>query len=78
MAAEEVHLVADRDGCHFQIQGVHGEGFYVCRFDRSSHSTHDYLQDTLPLAKQCALEEWGVPQDGWKPASTCTEQLHRA
>ena len=27
--------------------------------------THDYLQDTLALAKKFARDEFGVPEDAW-------------
>ena len=26
----------------------------------------DYLQDTLDMAKKCALDEFGIPVDSWK------------
>jgi hypothetical protein len=61
-------LTADCDGCHFEIQEVGGEGFYVWRFvGENTRSSHDYLQDSLLMAKRCALDEWGVPDDAWKP-----------
>ena len=32
MAADEVLLIAEHAGCHFEIQEGRGEGFYVWRF----------------------------------------------
>jgi hypothetical protein len=50
MAADEVLLVAEHDGCHFEIQEGRGEGYYVWRFvGASNRSTHDYLQDDLAI-----------------------------
>lgn len=70
MAADEVLLVADHDGCHFEIQEGPGEGFYVWRFVGGiNRSTHDHLQDDLAMAKRCALDEWGVPESAWLPIS---------
>ena len=40
-------------------------GFYVYAFDSSGQCTHDYLQDTEQMAKECALYEFGVPIDSW-------------
>jgi hypothetical protein len=70
MAADEVLLVAEHDGCHFEIQEGRGEGFYVWRFvGASTRSTHDYLQDDLAMAKRCALHQWNVPESAWVPVS---------
>jgi len=79
MAADEVLLIADHDGCHFEIQEGHGEGFYVWRFvGDSDRSTHDYLQDDIPMAKRCAFHQFGVPEDAWRvPASQNDSRLGR-
>src|SRR5687768_808578 len=70
MAADEVLLVADYDGCHFEIQEGRGEGFYVWRFVGASDcSTHDHLQDDLAMAKRCALRQWSVPESALVPVS---------
>ncbi|MBI3440662.1 MAG: hypothetical protein HY052_02470 [Proteobacteria bacterium] len=34
--------------------------------DRCTHFQDDYLQDTLEIAKRCALRVYGVPIDVWK------------
>ena len=71
MADDAVLLVAEYDGCHFEIQEVRGDGYCVWRFaGASTISTHDYLQDDIAMAKRCALEEWGVPETAWVPASS--------
>ena len=71
MAASGLLLVTEFRGCHFEIEEVSGEGFYVYRFiGASSISSHDYLQDDLTMAKRCALEEWGVPESAWSPATS--------
>ncbi len=68
MPTDEVLLIAEHDGCHFEIQ-QQAEGFYVWRFVGDSPlSTHDYLQDDLPMALRCA-HQWGIPDEAWKPAS---------
>ena len=66
MAADEALLVAEHNGCDFEIQERRGEGFYVWRFvGASARSTQDYLQDDLAMAKRCALDAWGVPESAW-------------
>lgn len=63
MADDAVLLVAEFDGCHFEIQEVCGDGYYVWRFvGASTIVTNDYLQDDIALEKRRALEEWGVPK----------------
>jgi hypothetical protein len=42
-------------------------GFYLYVYDGiTGFNTHDYLQDTLEIAKEQAFEEFGVPLDSWK------------
>jgi len=79
MAADQVLLIADYDGCHFEIQKGRGEGFYVWRFvGENTVSTHDYLQDDLADAKSCALHEWGVPESGRRPLGSLKDSRLRA
>lgn len=40
-------------------------GFYVYAYDSQGKNTHDYLQDNLQKAKECALKQFGVPLDSW-------------
>ncbi len=78
MAADQVLLVADYDGYHFEIQEGRGEGFYVWRFvGENTVSTHDYLQDDLVQAKRCALCEWGVPESAWRPLDSLNDSRLR-
>ena len=65
------------DGMRLEAQHVRGRfvikhepavGYYVYAFD-GARCTHDHLQDSLELAKECAREEFGVPEDTWREAS---------
>ena len=40
-------------------------GFYIYVFENGV-GIADYLQDTLEIAKEFTLEEFGVPLDAWK------------
>lgn len=40
-------------------------GFYLYVFE-GDKCIHDYLQDTLDLAMECAWEDFGVPKSAWK------------
>lgn len=40
-------------------------GFYLYVFENDKCIT-DYLQDTLELAMECALEDFGVPKGSWE------------
>ncbi|MGL4347925.1 MAG: hypothetical protein ACRCSV_00480 [Chlamydiales bacterium] len=40
-------------------------GFYLYVFE-GDKCIHDYLQDTLDLAMECAWEDFGVPKRTWK------------
>jgi hypothetical protein len=78
MAAHEVLLIADHDGCHFEIEEGSGEGFYVWRFvGDETLATHDHLQDNLADAKSFALDQWGVPENAWRPQVTSAESRLR-
>ncbi len=63
-------LVAEHDGHRFEIIEGRGEGFYLFRYSdlKGQKNTHDYLQDDIEMAKDCAGEEFGVPRDGWRDA----------
>ena len=41
-----------------------GIGYYLYVYD-GERCTHDYLQDTLDLARDCAFEMFGVPRESW-------------
>jgi hypothetical protein len=62
-------LEASHRGRRFRIERNEPAGFYVYAFD-DEHCTHDYLQDTLEMAKECALEEFGVPENAWHDATS--------
>lgn len=60
-------LTAKHNKQTFEIdEDLPGVGFNVYAYDSNGKNTHDYLQDTLEMAKKCALEEFGVPLDSWK------------
>ena len=65
---ERLVLQASHDGRVFKIQEDANAGFYVYAFE-GEKCTYDYLQDTLALAKECAREEFGVPEDAWHAAT---------
>jgi hypothetical protein len=48
----------------FKIEEDANAGFYLYTFE-GGKCTHDYLQDTLALAKKFARDEFGVPEDAW-------------
>ena len=58
-------------GRTFKIEEDANNGFYVYAFE-GERCTHDHLQDTLALAKKCAREEFGVPEDAWLDAPPAT------
>jgi hypothetical protein len=41
-------------------------GWYVYAYDKDGKNTHDYLQDSEIMAKECALDEFDVPLNSWK------------
>ncbi len=58
-------LRATHGGLHFRIKfGGEGTGYYLYVYD-GDRCTHDYLQDTLALAQDDALEMFGVPLESW-------------
>ena len=50
---------------HFEIERDPFVGFYLYVFE-DDKCTHDYLQDTLEIAIDCAWEDYGVSKDAWK------------
>jgi hypothetical protein len=70
MASSEKPIVlqATHAGRTFKIEEDANAGFYVYAFE-GDKCTHDYLQDTLAIAKECAREEFGVPEDAWHEAT---------
>lgn len=64
---DTLRLVAERGSERFEIIEGCGEGFYVLRYV-DGQSTHDYLQDDVPMARRCAEEEWSVPSSAWREA----------
>jgi hypothetical protein len=63
-----VVLHASHGGRRFVIEEDEAAGFYIYAFE-GERCTHDHLQDTLEIAKKCALEEFGVPAEAWHEAT---------
>ena|SRR5882757_5986709 len=63
-------LHASHGGRTFKIEEDVSAGFYVYAFE-GEKCTHDSLQDTLALAKECAREEFGVPEPANRQAFRC-------
>ena len=63
-----LRLEAEHAGRQFKIEHDSRVGYYVYAFE-GSRCTHDHLQDSLELAKECAREEFGVPENAWREAS---------
>lgn len=68
--------VAYHAHARYEIVPEPGVGFYVFRY-ADGRSTHDYLQDTFEMATACALEEFGVPIDSWKPGDQRNAADHK-
>jgi hypothetical protein len=62
---EALRYIAERGRERFEIVEGCGEGFYVVRYV-GGVSTHDYLQPTALIAKQCAEKLWGVSPSTWR------------
>ncbi|WP_066560404.1 hypothetical protein [Croceicoccus bisphenolivorans] len=45
------------------------EGVYIFVWDTKSSSfpEWDYLENTLEIAKECCLEDYGTPASSWRP-----------
>jgi hypothetical protein len=61
-------FMAERGTERFEIAEGNGQGFYVFRYV-DGECTHDYLQDDIRLAYDCAEENWGLDRSVWRPAS---------
>ena len=68
METSRLILIVDRGHERFEIvEDEPDVGFYVRRYDTAlGEATHDYLQDDLAVAKECALEEFGVEEYVWR------------
>jgi hypothetical protein len=64
---ETLLFVAERGEERFEVVADGGEGVYVLRYF-GGQSTHDYLQNDIPMAYGCAEDEWGVMPADWRPA----------
>jgi hypothetical protein len=59
-------LVSHHNNQTFEIvEDLPEVGFYLYAYDSKGKNTHDYLQDTLQMAKEYAFEEFGVPLESW-------------
>jgi hypothetical protein len=56
-----------KDKRHFAIEYDGPAGYYLYVFE-GERDIFDYLQDTLELAKEQALEQFGVQKDEWRSA----------
>lgn len=50
---------------YYEIKHDPNVGFYLYVFENDK-CIHDYLQDTLELAMECAWEDFGVPKESWE------------
>jgi len=50
---------------YYEIKEDPFVGFYLFVF-KDNKCIRDHLQDTLEIAIECALEEYGVPKNAWK------------
>ena len=68
MAEGGVMCEATHNGRTFRIEfGGKEVGYYLYVFS-DSQCTHDYLQDTMQIAKEDAHELFGVPLEAWVDA----------
>ena len=61
---KKMRMIAERGDERFEIVEA-SEGFYVFRYE-NGQNTHDFLQDDMPMAIRCALDEWAVPSELWR------------
>ena len=62
-------LVAEHEGRRYEIVRDSMVGYGVLRYEGlGPHTTHDYLQDDLDIAKECAEVEFGVRPESWREA----------
>jgi len=50
---------------YYEIKHDPSVGFYLYVFE-GKKCIRDYLQDTLELAMECALKNFGIPKDVWE------------
>jgi hypothetical protein len=63
----QMHYIAERGPERFEIVEGGGEGFYVYRY-QDGLCTHDYLQDDIAMAYECAEDEFGLNRSAWRAA----------
>jgi hypothetical protein len=69
MSQTQQTLQAEHGGRRFRIVHDAAAGFYLYVYD-GARCTHDYLQDTVDLAREFAREEFGVPVHSWSHEHT--------
>ena len=55
----------DRKQLRYEIEYIPAQGFYFYVFEESQ-CIYDFLQETLELAKNFALENFSIPKTSWK------------
>jgi hypothetical protein len=68
VSRKPIVLHASHGGRRFVIEEDEAAGFYIYIFE-GERCIRDYLQDTLEIAKECAREDFGVPEDAWHDAA---------
>jgi len=64
-----LELVTEHEGRRYEIVHDSLVGYYVFRYEGNGpQTTHDYLQDDLDSAIECAEEEFGVSPESWRMA----------
>lgn len=61
-------LVADAPSLRprkYEIKHDPSAGFYLLVYENDK-CIRDHLQDTLEIAMECVLEDYGVPKDLWR------------
>ena len=60
-------LKASYKGLQFKIEeDIPEVGWYIYKYDAQGNCTHDFLQENMELAIECAKDEFGVPPEIWK------------
>jgi len=67
-SGKPVVLQASHGGRTFKIEQDEAAGFYIYAFE-GERCTHDYLQESLEVAKQFARERFDVPENAWHEAT---------
>ena len=73
---DDLLFVAERGAERFEIIDGGEVGYYVFRY-LNGRSTHDYLQDDIPMAHRLAEKEWGLPPLAWHPAQPSELPLYK-